>query len=84
MDLVLFKRITKEMRDAGVEEIGVFYFGELFMNPRLLVDCIEYLKRGLAMPYVFLTSNASMAFPEAVERLHAGGARFAEVVRECR
>ena len=67
MDFALFKRITREMRDAGVEEIGVFYLGESFMNPRLLVDCIRHLKRDLRVPYVFLTSNASMSFPEAVE-----------------
>ena len=67
MSFDLFKRITREMRDAGVEEIGVFYLGESFMNPRLLVDCIRYLKRDIGFPYVFLTSNASMAFPEAVE-----------------
>jgi MoaA/NifB/PqqE/SkfB family radical SAM enzyme len=73
MDFGLFQRITREMRDAGVEEIGVFYLGESFMNPRLLVDCIAYLKRELAMPYVFLTSNASMAFPEAVEACMKAG-----------
>jgi MoaA/NifB/PqqE/SkfB family radical SAM enzyme len=67
MDFALFKRITREMRDAGVEEVGVFYLGESFMNPRLLVDCIRYLKQDIGMPYVFLTSNASMSFPEAVE-----------------
>jgi MoaA/NifB/PqqE/SkfB family radical SAM enzyme len=73
MDFELFKRITRDMRDAGVEEIGVFYLGESFMNPRLLVDCIRYLKREIGMPYVFLTSNASMAFPEAVEACMAAG-----------
>ena len=73
MDFGLFKRITREMRDAGVAEVGVFYLGESFMNPRLLVDCIAYLKRELAMPYVFLTSNASMAFPEAVEACMKAG-----------
>ncbi|HSN41251.1 MAG TPA: radical SAM protein [Burkholderiales bacterium] len=73
MDFGLFKRITKEMRDAGVEEIGVFYLGESFMNPRLLVDCIAYLKSEIGMPYVFLTSNASMAFPEAVEECMKAG-----------
>jgi MoaA/NifB/PqqE/SkfB family radical SAM enzyme len=73
MDFTLFKRITREMREAGVEEIGVFYLGESFMNPRLLVDCIAYLKRDIAMPYVFLTSNASMAFPEAVEACMQAG-----------
>lgn len=73
MDFGLFKRVTQEMRDAGVEEIGVFYLGESFMNPRLLVDCITYLKREIEMPYVFLTSNASMAFPEAVEACMQAG-----------
>jgi len=73
MDFDLFKRITREMREAGVEEIGVFYLGESFMNPRLLVDCIRYLKGELRMPYVFLTSNASMSFPEAVEECMKAG-----------
>jgi uncharacterized Fe-S cluster-containing radical SAM superfamily enzyme len=73
MDFGLFKRITREMREAGVEEIGLFYLGESFMNPRLLVDCIAYLKREIGMPYVFLTSNASMAFPEAVEECMKAG-----------
>src|SRR6185295_7784540 len=73
MDFALFKRITREMRDAGVEEIGVFYLGESFMNPRLLVDCIAYLKGELGVPYVFLTSNASMAFPEAVDECMKSG-----------
>jgi MoaA/NifB/PqqE/SkfB family radical SAM enzyme len=73
MDFELFKRMTREMRAAGVEEIGVFYLGESFMNPRLLVDCIAYLKSEIGMPYVFLTSNASMAFPEAVEACMKAG-----------
>ncbi|MEW5890871.1 MAG: radical SAM protein [Pseudomonadota bacterium] len=73
MDFNLFKRVTREMREAGVEEIGVFYLGESFMAPNLLVDCVRYLKGELAMPYVFLTSNASMAFPEAVEECMKAG-----------
>lgn len=73
MDFGLFRRIARELREAGVEEIGVFYLGESFMSPRLLVDCIAYLKRELATPYVFLTSNASMAFPEAVEECMKAG-----------
>ena len=73
MDFALFKRITREMREAGVEEIGVFYLGESFMNPRLLVDCIAWLKQEIGMPYVFLTSNASMSFPEAVEACMRAG-----------
>jgi radical SAM protein with 4Fe4S-binding SPASM domain len=73
MNFELFKRVTREMREAGVEEIGVFYLGESFMNPRLLVDCISYVKQELNFPYVFLTSNASMAFSEAVEECMKAG-----------
>jgi hypothetical protein len=73
MDFGLFKRITREMREAGVEEIGVFYLGESFMNPRLLVDCIAYLKREIGMPTSSLPSNASMSFPEAVEECMKAG-----------
>lgn len=73
MDFGLFKRITREMREAGVEEVGMFYLGESFMNPRLLVDCISHCKQTLGFPYVFLTSNASMSFPEAVEACMKAG-----------
>ena len=73
MDFGLYQRITREMREAGVAEIGVFYLGESFMNPRLLVDCIAWAKQELKFPYVFLTSNASMAFPEAVEACMQAG-----------
>ncbi len=73
MDFDLFRRVTLEMRTAGVEEIGVFHLGEPFMGPRLLVECIRYLKRELATPYVFLTSNASLAFPHAAEACMQAG-----------
>jgi len=73
MDFDLFQRITREMRAAGVEEIGLFYIGESFLSPDLLVQAITYLKRELQMPYVFLTSNASMATPDQVERCMAAG-----------
>lgn len=73
MDFDLFKRITLEMRDIGVEEIGVFYLGESFMNPELLEDAIRYLKRELEFPYVFLTSNATLAKPDIVARVMGAG-----------
>ncbi len=72
MDFALFQRITEEMREAGVEEIGVFYLGESFMAPHLLVDCIKWCKK-LGFPYVFLTTNGSLSTPEWVaECMRAG------------
>lgn len=73
MELDLFKRITGEMREAGVEEIGVFFLGESFMNPILLEAAIRYLKDEIGMPYVFLTTNGSLATPEHVEACMAAG-----------
>lgn len=73
MDFDFFKRITTEMREAGVEEIGCFYLGESFMNPELLVKAIRWCKHGLKFPYVFLTSNASLATPDLVRRIMTAG-----------
>lgn len=73
MDFDLFMRITKEMREAGVEEVGVFYLGESFMNSSLLVECIKYLKQDLKFPYVFLTSNATLATRSKVIDVMAAG-----------
>jgi len=73
MDFDLFKRITEDMRIAGVEEIGVFYLGESFMNPNLLTDAVRWLKKSLQFPYVFLTSNATLAVPSIVGRLMESG-----------
>lgn len=73
MDFDFFKRITGEMRAAGVEEIGVFFIGESFLNPSLLVKAIDWCKRSLGFPYVFLTSQASAAVPKTVEACMAAG-----------
>jgi pyruvate-formate lyase-activating enzyme len=73
MDIGLFQRVTLEMHKAGVEEIGVFYLGESLMNPMLLIDCVKWCKRYLGIPYVFLTSNASLAKPWVVGELMKAG-----------
>lgn len=73
MDFDLFRRITAEMNDAGVEEIGLFYLGESFMNFPLLLDALKWVKGELGIPYVFLTSNASLAKPEKVDALMRAG-----------
>ena len=72
MDVDLFKRITQEMRDAGVEEIGVFYLGESFMNPGLLAECIRHCK-DIGFPYVFLTTNGSLATPYHLRAVFEAG-----------
>jgi len=73
LDMDLFKRMTREMRDAGTTEIGMFYIGESFTVIKHLVEGIEYLKQELEMPYVFLTTNGSLANPDAVAKVMSAG-----------
>jgi MoaA/NifB/PqqE/SkfB family radical SAM enzyme len=73
MDLDFFKGITKEMFEAGVEEIGLFYLGESLMAPELTVQACQWLKWELGMPYVFLTTNGSLACERTIHALMNAG-----------
>lgn len=72
MSMELFERITTEMREAGVEEIGVFYLGESFSAPANLVRAIRHCK-SIGFPYVFLTTNGSIAHPTVVKHCFEAG-----------
>lgn len=72
MDFDLFCKISKEMVGGGVNEFGLFYIGEPFVNTPLLVKCIKFLK-GLKVPYVFITSNASLATTSNVKAVMDAG-----------
>ena len=72
MSLGLFKTITKEMRDAGVEEIGLFYLGESMMAPSLLIEAIKWCKE-LGFPYLFLTTNGSLCTPAVMRGVFKAG-----------
>lgn len=57
MDRALYSRIIREIRAAGVEELGVFYIGESF-TCKWLPEAIKEAK-DVGFPYVFLTTNGS-------------------------
>lgn len=71
MDQALFERLLVEMREAGVEEIGLFYLGESFLVP-WLPEAIGYA-HSIGYPYIFLTTNGSLTAPEVVEDCMAAG-----------
>jgi len=73
MDLDYFKKITTDMRTSGVEEIGLFYLGEPFMNADLLCKAAEWVKKDLKFHHVFLTSNATLASPDKVKAIMEAG-----------
>lgn len=72
MDFGLFQRLLYEMREAGVEEIGLFYLGESFLN-ELLPEAVHFAKHKAKFPYVFLTTNGSLATPEKMEACFRNG-----------
>jgi MoaA/NifB/PqqE/SkfB family radical SAM enzyme len=72
IDPAFFRRILKQMRELGVEEIGLFYLGESFLC-QWLPEAIRYAKQECGYPYVFLTTNGRMATPERVRECMEGG-----------
>jgi len=65
MEWDFYCRIVREMRQCGVEELGVFYLGESMLCP-WLPEAIRYAKHDCSFPYVFLTTNGRLATPERV------------------
>jgi MoaA/NifB/PqqE/SkfB family radical SAM enzyme len=72
MDRGLYERLLLEMRDAGVEEIGLFYLGESFLVP-WLHEAVYFAKHVAEFPYVFLTTNGSLSTPKRVGKCMAAG-----------
>ncbi len=55
-----YARLVRQLRELGVEQLGVFYLGESFLCD-WLADAIRYAKRECGYPYVFLTTNGRLA-----------------------
>ena len=72
MDFDLFKRITQEMKDFGVRQVGLFYLGESFMNVGLLTDCIKWCK-DIGFEYTFVTTNGALCTKDAVRSVMKAG-----------
>lgn len=71
MDRKLYSRLIRELREAGVEELGVFYIGESF-TCKWLPEAIKEAK-DVGFPYVFLTTNGSAATPARVKECFEAG-----------
>ena len=72
IDWDFYCRITKEMRDIGVQELGVFYLGESFLFEKL-PEAIAFAKNEAGFPYVFQTTNGRRATPERVREVMTAG-----------
>ncbi|HWI14584.1 MAG TPA: radical SAM/SPASM domain-containing protein [Burkholderiales bacterium] len=68
----LYTRLARELREAGVDQLGLFYIGESLLYPRI-EDAVRFAKRECGYPYVFLTTNGSLATAERVLGLMRAG-----------
>lgn len=72
MDFGLYKRLVREMRDEGVNELGLFFLGESFLYKQL-PEAIRFAKEECGYPYVFLTTNGRVATPDKVRACMEAG-----------
>lgn len=71
MDWNFYTKIVKDMRDSGVEELGVFYIGESF-TASWLPRAIKYAK-DIGFEYVFCTTNGALASKDKVKECMDSG-----------
>lgn len=71
MDRGFFERLTGELSELGIEELGLFYLGESFLLD-WVPDAVAHAKR-IGIPYVFLTTNGTVATPKKMRASMAAG-----------
>ena len=64
-------RLITEAKEYGVEKIGLFYLGEPLLD-RNMAKYIKYAKE-IGVPYVFLTSNGTLANMDRLQPLFDAG-----------
>ena len=60
-----YSRVVRELKAAGVEELGLFYINEPF-SVKWLPEAIAEA-REVGFEYIFLTTNGSIAHPQIVD-----------------
>ena len=67
----LVKKILQDLKNIGVEHVGLFWMGEPLFNKKLS----EYIKfaKMIGIKYVFITTNGRMAVPRRIKDLIASG-----------
>ena len=67
----LLSRILRELREVGVEDLGLFWIGEPLLNSAL-PDIVAEAK-SLGFPYVFVTTNGRLANEGRLQPLFEAG-----------
>jgi len=82
MPWALYTRLVRELRELGVEQLGVFYLGESLLCDGL-ADAIRYAKRECGYPYVFLTTNGRLATAARVRECMLAGLNSLKFAVNC-
>jgi len=71
IDPALMSRLLRELRDLGVEDLGLFWIGEPLLNPSLPAYVAE--AKAMGFPYVFITTNGRLATLDRIRPLFEAG-----------
>ena len=71
MNIDFYGRLLDDLKQSGVEEVGMFYLGESFLLPWLPKAIRMAKDRGFS--YVFCTTNGSLATPKMIEECMRAG-----------
>jgi MoaA/NifB/PqqE/SkfB family radical SAM enzyme len=68
----LYARLCRELRELGVDQLGLFYIGESMLCD-WLPEAIRFAKQECGFPYVFLTTNGRLASADRLRECMLAG-----------
>ena len=68
----LFYKITRQAKEMGIRDIGLYVTAEPLCNPKIY-DYIKYLKKNLKFDYVYISTNGILCTPSNLEKLVYAG-----------
>jgi radical SAM protein with 4Fe4S-binding SPASM domain len=71
IDRELIFKLIEELKNLGVEELGLFWLGEPLLNKEL-PEYISFAKQ-IGIKYVFITTNGVLATEERIEKIFQSG-----------
>ena len=72
IDEDFFYRITKEAKELGITDVGLYLTAEPLVNPKVY-DYIRYLKKDLEFEYVYISTNGILCTPSNLEKMVDAG-----------
>lgn len=68
----LFYKVTKQAKELGIRDIGLYITAEPLCNPKIY-NYVEYLKKELKFEYVYISTNGILCTPSNLQKLVYAG-----------